>query len=199
MKPARKRRWSIARAHGGEHPPGCRALPVDRSTYQYRPRRSSRPGTKEDKEIERRGCARLSAHPRAPEREGWAVNANAFVGYTAKWACNYATRRRNGGQGKLVRTARRQPANDILGDGLRDDQLFDGRRFGRSHRRYTDASVAGPRCPSEVMSSKTANTARQSSAIPKRSASTMAPSSSEGARSLGVYERRDTRLQPAGK
>lgn len=79
MKPARKRQmvdhtratWqvSIRRA--------CRALPVDRSTYQYRPRRPEQAGlSKRIREIAetrvRYGYRRVHVLLR---REGWAVNA----------------------------------------------------------------------------------------------------------------------------
>ena len=76
----------------------CRALPVDRSTYHYRSRRTGQARLqKRIKEIAetrvRYGYRRIHVLLR---REGWGVRI-VSAGSTAKWACNYGTRRRSDG------------------------------------------------------------------------------------------------------
>ncbi len=104
LKPARKRQLvdharatrqvSIRRA--------CRALPVDRSTYHYRSRRAGQAElTERIKEIAatrvRYGYRRIHV---LRCREGWRVNPKRVYRLIGNRACNYATKRQNGGSPK---------------------------------------------------------------------------------------------------
>ena len=91
MKPARKREMvdDIRRAWQVSIRRTCQALPVDRSTYHYRPKRSGQAVLmKRIKEIAetrvRYGYRRIHVLLR---REGWLVNSKRVCRCTVKWAC----------------------------------------------------------------------------------------------------------------
>ena len=131
MKPARKRQmvdhtratWqvSIRRA--------CRALPVDRSTYQYRPRRPEQAGLrKRIKEIAetrvRYGYRRIHVLLR---REGWPVNAKRVCRLYRDMGLqlrNKTPKRRVKAKLRSDRTTA-SSANDIWAMDFLHDQLFD--------------------------------------------------------------------------
>jgi putative transposase len=135
MKPARKRqmvdhtratwRVSIRRA--------CRALPVDRSTYHYRARRSEQAGLrKRIKEIAetrvRYGYRRIHVLLR---REGWAVNPKRVCRLYREMGLqlrNKTPKRRVKAKLRSDRTAA-TAANDIWAMDFVHDQLFDGKKI----------------------------------------------------------------------
>lgn len=135
MKPARKRQlvdhtrstWqvSIRRA--------CRALPVDRSTYHYRPRRPEQAGLrKRIREIAetrvRYGYRRIHVLLR---REGWEVNAKRVCRHYREMGLqlrNKTPKRRVKAKLRSDRTKALE-ANDIWAMDFVHDQLFGGTKI----------------------------------------------------------------------
>jgi putative transposase len=135
MKPARKRQmvdhtranWqvSIRRA--------CRALPVDRSTYHYRPRRSEQAGLrKRIKEIAetrvRYGYRRIHVLLR---REGWEVNAKRVCRLYREMGLQLRNKTPKRRVKAKLRSDRMTAvvANDIWAMDFVHDQLFDGKKI----------------------------------------------------------------------
>jgi putative transposase len=176
----------------GEHPSGLPSLPVDRSTYQYRPRRSEQAGLrKRIKEIAetrvRYGYRRIHVLLR---REGWAVNAKRVCRLYREMGLqlrNKTPKRRVKAKLRSDHTTA-SSANDIWAMDFVHDKLFDGTKIRAltivDTLAHLSASVGAI---VEEMSSRRLKTARQSLAIPRRSASTMAPSASARSSICGAY------------
>src|SRR5947207_13780242 len=124
MRPARKRQlvdevrsvWqvSIRRA--------CQALPVDRSTYHYRCKRTGQAILmKRIKEISKRSPKRvcvtvIGAFTCCCDAKVGSSTASGYAGCIAKWACNCATNRpSDGSKRSCVRTARPPPRRTRCG------------------------------------------------------------------------------------
>jgi putative transposase len=111
----------------------CRALPVDRSTYQYRPRRPEQAGlSKRIREIAdtrvRYGYRRIHVLLR---REGWLVNAKRICRLYREMGLqlrNKTPKRRVKAKLRSDRTTARS-ANDIWAMDFVHDELFDGTRI----------------------------------------------------------------------
>jgi putative transposase len=135
MKPARKRQmvdharsnWQVSIRRT------CRALPVDRSTYHYRPRRPEQAGLrKRIREIAetrvRYGYRRIHVLLR---REGWAVNAKRVCRLYREMGLqlrNKTPKRRVKAKLRSDRTTA-VAANDIWAMDFVHDQLFDGKKL----------------------------------------------------------------------
>ena len=166
----------------------CRALPVDRSTYHYRSRRTEQAGLeKRIKEIAetrvRYGYRRIHVLLR---REGWAVNAKRVCRLYREMGLqlrNKTPKRRVKAKLREDRTTATRSERD-LGDGLRPRPAV--RRHedpGADHRRHVHAALAGDRRRGRAIAAadvvetleRGCGRARLSR---RRSASTTAPSSS---------------------
>ena len=184
----------------------CRALPVDRSTYHYRSKRTGQaPLMKRIKEIAetrvRYGYRRIHVLLR---REGWVVNHKRVRRlYTEEGLQlrNKSPKRRVTAKLREDRRTTTAP-NEVWAMDFVHDQLFDGRRI----RVLTIIDTFTRLSPAiEVRQSfrgsdvvETLERASQSRRLSEdHSSRQRARVHQQGTRSLGLPARRDTRLQPS--